>query len=377
MRLRPEDIDLEQERFGSSRLANGRDIAMAGLFEEGKNAFYSGLYRGRPILTKTPGGTLLVAGARGGKMRDILAQNICGGMNAGSLVMLDPKGEGAAISKGAYLSDKSKFYWNPAEQHNLQSNRVNPVDYMRKDNRTLVSDVKVFCENMIPLSGSANGQYFERRGREFLEAICLTLVEREGVLTLPRLYRAINLIPVGGDAWLKFGFDMNESGFEIAQRVEAEIANGSEREGNGFQGICGELFKAFAALSDPVLLDSVSPPFDFSLEDMTRSDQRTNLYLMPPAEFISPWSSVIKAIFVAGMIYKSRAPSAPRQTWILDECAELGGFPLVMRLFSYGAGIGIRPVAVFQSTYQMKENRPGSGKYHHRQRRRAHLFRNS
>lgn len=54
------------------------------------------------------------------------------------------------------------------------------------------------------------------------------------------------------------------------------------------------------------------------------------------------------------MIYKSRAPQAPRQTWILDECAQLGAFPLVTKLFTYGAGIGIRPVAVFQSTKQMR-----------------------
>ena len=170
---------------------------------------------------------------------------------------------------------------------------------------------------------------------------------------------------------------MYESPFEIARRVEAEIAGASEREGNGFQGICGELFKAFAALSDPVLMDSVSPPFDFSLEDMTKSDQRINLYLMPPAEFIGPWSSVIKAIFVAGMIYKSRAPSAPRQTWILDECAELGGFPLVMRLFSYGAGIGIRPVAVFQSTYQMKKTGQEAENIITASAAVAHLFRYS
>ena len=49
-------------------------------------------------------------------------------MNAGSLVMLDPKGEGAAISKGAYLSDKLKYYWNAAKQHGMPSHRVNPAD---------------------------------------------------------------------------------------------------------------------------------------------------------------------------------------------------------------------------------------------------------
>ncbi len=81
---------------------------------------------------------------------------------------------------------------------------------------------------------------------------------------------------------------------------------------------------------------------------------------MVPAEFIEAWGPILKALFVGAMQYKSRAPSAPRQTWILDECAQLGGFPLVPKLFSYGAGIGIRPVAVYQSTAQMNQTAPNA-----------------
>jgi type IV secretion system protein VirD4 len=74
---------------------------------------------------------------------------------------------------------------------------------------------------------------------------------------------------------------------------------------------------------------------------------------MPPAEYVEAWAPVLKALFVSAMAFKSRTPAAPRQTWILDECAQLGAFPLVVKLFSYGAGIGIRPWAVFQSSAQM------------------------
>lgn len=101
-------------------------------------------------------------------------------------------------------------------------------------------------------------------------------------------------------------------------------------------------------------MDSVSPPYDFSLSQLCENDQAYQLYLMPPAEFVAAWSPVIKAMLVAGMIYKSRAPGAPQQTWVLDECAQLGAFPLVIKLFTYGAGIGIRPWAIFQSTKQIK-----------------------
>lgn len=63
---------------------------------------------------------------------------------------------------------------------------------------------------------------------------------------------------------------------------------------------------------------------------------------------------MIKALFVAGMIYKARKPEAPQQTWIIDECAQLGKFPLIIKLYSYGAGIGIRSLTVWQSRFQMK-----------------------
>ncbi|MEO1405125.1 MAG: type IV secretory system conjugative DNA transfer family protein [Pseudomonadota bacterium] len=122
----------------------------------------------------------------------------------------------------------------------------------------------------------------------------------------------------------------------------------------------GEVFRAVAPLSDPILMDAVSPPFDFSLGDPCRGDRAYQVYLMPPAEFVEAWAPILKSIFVGAMIWKARAPGAPQQTWVLDECAQLGRFPLVPKMFTYGAGIGIRPVAVYQSADQMKATGPNA-----------------
>ncbi len=353
--------DNEIDRFGSAAFADQRDIARAGLLKQMPHSLFIGFFHGRPLWYSGMGGLLLTAGARSGKLRDVLGYNLCSGIHAPSMLILDMKGELAAISRDQTPDAKFCIYWNPAGLHGLPRHRINPVDYIRLDSPTLVSDVKVFCENMIPLSGSATGAYFEQRGQEFLEALILTLVKVNGVLTLPALYHAINLIPGGGESWLDFAFEMHDSGIPIAVRIEEEIAASRDTAGNGFQGIIGEIFKAFACLSDPALMDSVSPPFTASLGQMCESAQAYQTYLMPPAEFIGPWGPVIKAMFVAGMVYKSRAPSAPMQTWVLDECAQLGRFPLAVKLFTYGAGIGIRPWAVFQSTYQMNALGPSAG----------------
>ncbi|MBO6688186.1 MAG: type IV secretory system conjugative DNA transfer family protein [Henriciella sp.] len=349
-------LENETNRFGSAAFSGEADARRAGLFDQRSDSLLIGFIGKRPIFYSGAGGLLLTAGARGGKLRDLLAYNLCVGIHTPSMLVLDMKGELAAISQDQTADSKHCIYWNPAGLHDLPQMSINPVDYVRIDSPSLISDVKVLCHNLIPPTANKSSDYFEGRAREFLEGIILTLVRVYGSLTLGQLYSTVNLIPGGGDAWLDFAFEMNQAGFEVSARIEEEIANArNEPSGTGYQGILGELFKALSCLSDPTLLKAVSPPFDFSIEQLCDEDQSTQLYIMPPAEFIAPWAPVIKAIFVAGMIYKARKPQAPRQTWVLDECAQLGGFPLVTQLFTYGAGIGIRPWAVFQSIYQMDQ----------------------
>jgi type IV secretion system protein VirD4 len=341
--------------YGSADLASNREIAAAGLHSQQENSLFFGFRGKKPLFFGGMGGCLLVASARSGKLTTTLAFNACHGIAKHTLVILDLKGEIAAISQYQVPDQKYCIYWNPLGLHGLPQNRLNPVDYIRKDSPSLVSDVKVLCQNLVVATGAAQGVYFESRAQELLEGIILTLVELNGVLTLTDLYRVVNLIPGGGDEWLDFGFEMSQCQHPISRRVEEEIAASRDNSSDGFQSIMGEIYRALAPLSDPVLLQSVSPPFDFSMADLCASDRRYQLYLMPPAEFVQPWQGIIKSIFVAGMIYKSRAPQAPRQTWILDECGQLGKFPMIPKLYTYGAGIGIQPFAVFQNTSQMNE----------------------
>jgi type IV secretion system protein VirD4 len=51
------------------------------------------------------------------------------------------------------------MYWNPNGDNSLPQHSINPMDFIRRDSSTLVSDVKVLCLNMLPLSAAA----FSRR----------------------------------------------------------------------------------------------------------------------------------------------------------------------------------------------------------------------
>lgn len=348
------------DRFGSSDFASEAEIAAAGYFRRTSDSVLIGFFGSRPLWYSGLGGILLQAGARSGKFLDWIGYLACGvGCEDHNIVALDVKGEFSSVGRGATSPPKHKIMSNPTGMHGLPRHRINPVDYLRIDSPTLVSDTKMFCANAISQSGSANGQYFEQRARgEFLEAMVLTIVRRDGVLTLSALYESINLIPASGQAWLDFAFEMHESGFPISARIEEEIANARNDSSGGYQGILGELFKAFSCFSDPLLLDSVSSPFDFSYEELTDTDKRYAVSLLVRPEHVGPWSLALKAHFVAARIYKSRAPQSPRQTWCLDECATLAsgdskGFPLIPALFSVDAGLGIRPICVVQTGKQL------------------------
>lgn len=351
-------IENEINRFGSARFAEPHEIAKAGLYKQTSDALFVGFdEHNKPMWYHKPGGGLIEGGARGGKLATVLGYNLCHGALSGeTIVALDMKGELAAISQNQTPDNKHCIYWNPCGLHSLPQHRINPLDHLTAESPSLIADIKALCENMIVPSKGTNSGYFTGRAREFLEGIAATRTKLDGVLTFPALYAAINLIPTNNDEWLAFAEEMHFSGYPLSKRIEEEIAaaRASSGDGGGFQGILGELFRAFSTFSDPTLMEAVSPPYDFSFADLCNGSQLYQVYLMPPAEYVEAWSPALKSMFVAGMLNKSRAPQAPRQTWILDECAQLGAFPLVTKLFTYGAGIGIRPVAVFQSAEQMR-----------------------
>ena len=357
--------DNASNRFGSSRFATEAEMEAAELFEKHPHAVFLGFFNGRAVYHSGAAGISVTAGPRAGKFRDMLAHNLLCGTCLQSLIMLDPKGEGAYVAQDQTADGKFMAVWNPLGLHGLIQDRINFLGHIRLDSPTLVPDIKVLWENLIAKGKSADSDYFIGRGREYGEAISLAICELVGELSFPALYEAINLIPGGGDDWIDFAFHMSRSRFPNVRSVEAEIAASRADTGNGFRGIIGELMRSVACLSDPLLMASVSPPYTFRMEDLVASDQAWQLHLCPPAEFIGPWSPVIKSAMVSAMLIKARAPAAKRITFFIDECGQLvsgesAGFPLVPRLFSYGAGIGCQPVAIFQSNAQMNSLAPGA-----------------
>lgn len=340
--------------FGSARFSNLDEIKRAGMFRKRPGGFYVGLLGGRPIYYHGAAGGALFGGARSNKFTDWVVHNICAGNDHSHLILMDVKGEGAAVSRDVSSDRKHQRFINPFRLHGLPQDRFNPLDFIRAGSPSLVSDLGTFVKQKFPPSGSPQGVYFEGRGRHITRAVSHIITKRDGVLTLTALYRAISQIPVGGDAWLDIAFEMAESGDDDLIAIEKEIDEGRKNGSSAFHGVLGELLNAFSCLADPALMSVFSPPYTFSMEDLLNADQPLQIYIIVPPRYVAEWAPVLKDIFTAAKVYKERHPEAPRQTWIIDECGHLGNFPLIPDLFTIDAGMGIRPFAVFQSIKQMK-----------------------
>ncbi|WP_438729235.1 type IV secretory system conjugative DNA transfer family protein [Parasphingorhabdus sp. DH2-15] len=346
--------DNEYYRFGSAQLSGYNSINRAGYFEHRSNSLLVGFHNRKKLLANGMGGILTCAGARSHKLTSQISYNaLATGIYLQSALIFDPKGEIAAISQDQTEVGKFCIYFNPAFLHGLPQHRTSPVDHFTRDNPNLNNDVAAFLQNIKPLSGSSNGRFFEVGAQELLKETVLAIVELEGSITLPRIYDVINMIAANSEEWGDFAFCMNQSGNHRLVQFEKWLFESRETQGNGFQGILAEAKQALACLSDPMLRAALSPPFTASLADLC-GNQPYHFYIMAPAEYLQYWAPVIKAFFICARHYKAKAPGAPQQTWVIDEAAALGAFPMLTEMYTLGAGIGIRPWAIYQSPAQMK-----------------------
>ena len=343
----------EHFRFGSASWSGEDDLHRAGMLSG--DGLQIGYWSDARLCLDTDAPSITIAGAGAGKMRDLLALAVAS--NAGGRnFILDPRGEICAVTLPFFAWKRAHVYcWNPCMIAGLAQHKLNPLDILDLANPRFHADCKFIAESLIPLSGSSSGHYFELRAREWVENLLKALVEQNGSVSFPALYRAVNLIETDRDGWADFLSAMLSSSMESVQRTAGEMSLKQLDSPKEFGSIVGELYAHLNFLDDPMLQAALENP-DFSLRDLCDPHQPTTLFVNVPIEYVALWSPILRTMFTVAMLYKSRAPQAPRLTMIVDECGQLGRFEAVLRAFTFGRGAGIRAWALFQDTGQIIRN---------------------
>jgi type IV secretion system protein VirD4 len=343
----------EQHRFGSASWASEADLASAGML--GGRGLQVGYFNNAALAPDTDAPSITIAGAGAGKMRDLLALAIA--RNAGErLFVLDPRGEIAAVTMPNFAMQRAHAYcWNPCGIAGLHHNPCNPLDLLTLNSPRFHADTKFIAESLIPLSGASNSKYFELRSREWVENLLKALVEQNGSVSFPALFRAVNLIETDPEGWANLLEKMLASSTDSVRRTAAEMLAKQQDSPKEFGGIVGELYANLNFLDDPMLQAALEKP-DFSLSALCDPRQLATLFVNVPIEYVALWAPVLRTMFTAAMLYKSRAPQAPRLTMIVDEAGQLGKFEALLRAFTFGRGAGVKAWALFQDSGQIVRN---------------------
>lgn len=341
---------IEGEKFGTARFARHDELSS---YRGGQ-----GLYIGGGYVFKDKGHILTVAGTRGGKGTNLIIPNLLGlGGYQGSWVVIDPKGENAAIT-ARYQRETGKQViilnpWNLLGDHLGEAQSYNPLDLLADTSSIhLVDDAHIIAEMLVPVEKGDKNRFFTDTARSIVTGLIMQIVTtQEGDdRTLSTLWRWARL---AGDDWdelvARMRLNADPVNGEIIRNSGNEIVKLMQAGEETFGSILSSVLQATDFLKSPALQKSLRSGYD----PTTLSDGDTALYIIIPADKLQSHARWLRLIVTTTLRAVVRKPNK-RVTFLLDEFAALGYLPEIETALSTYAGFEITVWPILQSLIQLQ-----------------------
>jgi type IV secretion system protein VirD4 len=352
-------LALENSKYGTAKFAADADLKE---FRHGKGFYIGGAYT-----FNGKGHILTVAGTRGGKGVNLLIPNLLGlGGYDGSWVVIDPKGENAAITARSQRHAGSNVVilnpWGLLEDSIGKASSYNPLDIL--SDRTsihLVDDVAIIAE-MLVAKGSEENSFFTDNARSIISTLLLYLVclnedefaDEKGFVPTPKTLTTIwKWLRMSGKQWEQLLTDIRKCNDEyngLAIRTGGDellkLMQSGERT---FGSIMATCLQSTAFLNSPSLQNALQSGFN----PAQLADRNTALYVIIPADKLQSHSRWLRLVVTSAMRCVIRKPKN-RVVFLLDEFAALGYISEIETALSTYAGYNVTVWAILQSLVQLK-----------------------
>jgi Type IV secretory pathway, VirD4 components len=344
---------VEGGKFGSARFARTDELQP---YMQPK-----GFYIGGGLSFSDKGHILTVAGTRGGKGTNLIIPNLLGASDyQGSWVVIDPKGENAAIT-ARYQKERGQNIvvlnpWGLLSDQLGEAQSYNPLDILADtDNLHLVDDAQMIAEMIVPIDKKDQNKFFTDNARAIVSGLLLHMATYEDEPIERSLKTLWQWVRLPEDKWLKLIEDMNVNDNEafgdtvkqVANEIEKLMKTGDKTWGN----IISTVLQCTDFIKSPALQKSMETGFD----PKTLSDGKTTLYVIIPADKLQSHARWLRLVVTTTMRAVVRKPNK-RVCFLLDEFAALGYLPEIETALSTYAGFEITVWPILQSLIQLKSH---------------------
>lgn len=306
---------------------------------------------------------MTIAGSRAGKGRACIIPNLL--HYAGSTLVIDPKGENAAITaqrrhkmgQRVYVLDP--FGRAPAHCEPFKA-AFNPLSLLTLDNPYLIDDAAVIADALVVPSG--NDPHWDETAKSFIEGLILHVIttpEFEGRRTLVTVYQLL----MSGMAFQRDGEECDGmNGLRMSMRtndaldgtiinIATEFFEKAENERNSVLSTARRHMKFIR--SDA--MQSILSTHNFDLDELHRQD--TTIYLCLPATRLSAnkrWLRLFVNMALEALEREKKRHDKPPVLMILDEFPILGHMSQIEDAAGQIAGFGVKLWPIIQDLSQLK-----------------------
>lgn len=339
-----------KSKFGSARFADNHELEP---FKK-KNGIYIGDLHYR---FSDRGHLFTCAGTRGGKGTNLIIPNLLGlGGYEGSWVVIDPKGENAAIT-ARYQREQGQDVvllnpWGLLSEYSGQARSFNPLDILDVNSPDLVDDIQMISEMIVPVEKNSRNRYFSDNARTIVTAMLLHIVVNmdEEFRHLGTLYKVLRYSKEETFAILgEMRFTKSEFHKELLDGSAQEVLKLMMSGGDSYGSIVATALQCTDFLKSSALQKSLQSDYVPS----KLSTGKSTIYVIIPADKLQSHARWLRLVVTTTMRAVIRKPNK-RVTFLLDEFAALGYLPEIETALSTYAGYNVTVWPILQSLIQLK-----------------------
>ncbi len=324
--------------FGAASWAAKRDLQRAGEF--GAEGILLGRVGGKVIRHKTDRHLLTLAPNRSGKGVSSIIPNLL--TWPGSLVVIDPKGENAAVTARRRREMGQEVHiLDPLGITGLPRSRFNPLLWLDPRSTTFVEDATLIADSLHMTDGPDEDVFFSNEFKAWVAGDIMHIVTTEppSARTLATLREHLTAAPDEFE-WLLDDMSDNTAAFGLAARAANRLRQKADRERSGVISTA----QSQTHFLDSPSMTEVMAASDFDLGQLKRGAM--TIYLVLPAERLAThgrWLRLMISLCIATLT-RDRAPPRHPVLMMLDEFAALGRLQAIE--IGDGAARGVRRPAL-------------------------------